>query len=104
LRTNLAAKEGTFAQMDKSDSTREEPRLRWTGPIVLHTPADGRGSSQPTPRPSKQLRSETDAPKGEATPHKDRMTEVVAEIEKRSVSECNEMLEGRVLFIARETG
>jgi hypothetical protein len=37
-------------------------------PTTLHTPTDRRRSSQPTPRPSKQLRSETDTPKGEAAP------------------------------------
>jgi hypothetical protein len=94
LRIDLATKEGTSAQMNRSGSTREAPQLRWTGPAVLHTPANRRGSSQPTPRPSKQLKSKTDTPKGEAAPHKDRMTEVATAIEERSVSVCKKNARG----------
>jgi hypothetical protein len=65
---------------------------------ISYTSRQSRRSSQPS---KKYFRSETEKSEERLHQHKEHVTEVATAIEERRV---NEMLEGRVLFIARERG
>ena len=63
-----------------------------------------RGSTQPIPRPIINSDLKTNYQKKRLHQHKNPFTEVVATRRERSESVCEQMLEGRVLFIVRERG